>query len=447
MLVEMEFGHSEHMERFFQYEAAEHSAVRTRGIRLVDIPRQRPKRNPVLMYSAAGAVLVLATLGISRLKPAAPTIERSSLWIDTVKHGTMLRQVRGPGSLVPENLRIVSAMTAGRVERVIVRPGAKVDAKTLLIELSNPDVELQALDAERQLRLAEADLASLKASLESQRLAAVSSVAAARSEVNEAERNVKVAERLSADGLSSSMEIDRARDKAEECKSRFEAEQSRLTVLTEAVEAQLALRRSEIDRLAAIAKFQRERVASMQVRAGAAGVVQSLGLEPGQWVNPGQELARVAGQERLKAVIRVPEMDARDLTLGLPAVVDTRNGTVAGHVSRVDPGAENGTVGLDITFDADLPRGARPDLSVDATVEIERLANVTYMGRPAEGSSESTVQLFRLSRDGNFATRVPVRLGRGSSQSVEVLEGLKDGDQVILSEMSRYERADRVNLK
>jgi multidrug resistance efflux pump len=393
----------------------------------LDIPRARPKKSPVLVYGIAAGAVLLVTLGISRLKPAAPSLEASTLYTDTVKRGTMLRQVRGPGSLVPENLRIVSAMTAGRVERVVVRPGAPVQAGTVLIEMSNPDVQLEGLDAERQLKVAEADLANLRSNLESQRLAAVSTVATVRSELRQAERDLKVAERLQQEGLGSAMEIERARDGLEQMKSRMESEESRLAVLTESLKAQLALRRAEVERLQAIARFQRERVQSMQVRAGIDGVVQSLSLEPGQWVNPGQELARVAGAERLKAVLRIPESEARDVTLGLECTIDTRNGIIPGHVSRVDPGSQNGTVGVDVALDGELPRGARPDLSVDGVVEIDRLENVLYMARPVEGSSESTVRLFRIARDGHSAERISVKLGRGSYQSIEILDGLQEG--------------------
>lgn len=413
----------------------------------MDIPRERPKKQRLVPLAIVAGVLLIATLGLSQLKPAAPTLDAATLYTDVVKRGTMLRQVRGPGTLVPENVRIVSAMTAGRVERVLVRPGAKVEPGTLLIELSNPDVQLEGLDAERQLKVAEADLANLRSSLESQRLAAVSTVASVRSELREAERQVKVAERLAQEGLGSAMEIERARDDVEQARARYESEQARLAVLTESLTAQLDLRRSEVERLQAIARFQRERVGSMQVRAGAAGVVQSLALEPGQWVNPGQPLARIAGQERLKAVIRIPENEARDVALGLKAVIDTRNGTVAGRVSRVDPGSDNGTVGVDVAFEGPLPKGARPDLSVDGLIEIERLDGVLHVGRPVEGSSESTARLFRVAADGRSAQRIPVQLGRGSYQSIEVVAGLEEGDRVILSDMSQWDRADRVILK
>jgi multidrug efflux pump subunit AcrA (membrane-fusion protein) len=413
----------------------------------MDIPRQKPpsKRTPLLI--AAAVLVVATTVGLAQLRPAAPSVERGTLWIDTVKRGEMLREVRGNGTLVPEDLRVVSALTAGRIDRVLVRPGAHVDVGTVLLEMSNPDVQLQSLDAEHQEKLAEADLASLRASLEGQRLAAVSAVAAAKRSANEAERALKVAERLANEGLTSSMDIDRARDALDEAKDQQDSENQRLALLTESLRAQMALRQSEVERLRAIAHFQTERVASMIVRAGQKGVLQSLSLEAGQWVNPGQELARVAGQDRLKAVVRVPETQARDLAMGLVAQIDTRNGIVKGHVSRVDPGATNGTVSVDVTIDGPLPRGSRPDLSVDATIEIERLADVTYVGRPADGSSEATVGLFVLEADGHHARRVQVQLGRGSANSIEVRSGLKPGDQVILSEMTRWDAVDRVKLQ
>jgi HlyD family secretion protein len=413
----------------------------------MDIPRVKPpsRTKPILIGTAV--LVVVGTVGLSRLRPAAPTVERGTLWIDTVKKGEMLRQVRGNGTLVPEDLRVVSALTAGRIDRVLVRPGATCEPNTVLLEMSNPDVQLQSLDAERQVKLAEADLASLRSSLESQRLAAVTTVAQARRDANEADRLLKVAERLSGEGLTSSMEIDRAKDNLVEAKERFESETERLKLLGESLTAQLALRQSEVERLRAIARFQVERVNSMTVRAGQKGVLQSLSLEPGQWVNPGQELARVAGQDRLKAVVRVPETQARDLAIGLKAEVDTRNGIIQGHVSRTDPGAANGSVTVDIALDGEMPRGARPDLSVDATIELERLPDVVYVGRPADGSSEATVGLFVLDPDGRYAHRTQVELGRGSVNAIEVRKGLKPGDQVILSEMGRWDAVDRVKLQ
>jgi multidrug efflux pump subunit AcrA (membrane-fusion protein) len=359
----------------------------------------------------------------------------------------MLREVRGNGTLVPEDLRIVSALTAGRIDRIVARPGSTVESGTVLLEMSNPDVQLAALDAERQVKLAEAELATQRATLETQRLMAVSSVAAARTEVHEAERQVKIADRLAADGLGSRMDGDRARDRESEAAERFESERRRLTVTEDAVKAQIELRLSEVDRLRSIARFQRDRVASMTVLAGQKGIVQSLALQPGQWVNPGQELARVAGQDRLKAELQVPESQARDLALGLPACIDTRNGIIRGRVSRMNPGVQGGSVAVDVALEGRLPRGARPDLTVDGTIEIERIANALHVGRPADGSTESTTRLFRLEPDGRSATRVNVRLGRGSADAVEILDGLKEGDRVILSEMSQWSSIARVNLK
>jgi RND family efflux transporter MFP subunit len=398
----------------------------------------------------AGAVvtgLLLTTLGLSRLRPAAPEVEGATLLIDTVKRGPLIREVHGSGTLVPENQRYVSAVTAGRVERVLMRAGATAESTTVLVELSNPDVQLEALDAERQLKLAEAELAGIRSTLESAKLAQEGALASSRTALHEAERAVSIAERLSKDGLNSQMDVDRARDQLTEAQERHTAETRRMEVATEAFVAQIDLRKADVERLKAIAYFQRERVASMQVRAGAAGVVQELSLEPGQWVQSGQRLARVASPGRLKAVLLIPETQARDVGIGLPAMVDTRDGTVKGHVSRIDPGSQNGTVTVDITCDGALPRGARPDLSVDGTIEIERLKDVVSVGRPASGASETDAHLFRLAPDGHSATRVTVKLGRASFNAVEIVSGLQPGDRVILSDMDRYDEKDRVRIR
>ena len=413
----------------------------------MDVPRQPKKRPRALIWGGGALVLALMTWGATLLKPAAPTVERASVMIDTVERGEMVREVHAIGTLVPEDQRLVPALTAGRVEHVFVRAGAKVDAGTLLLEMTNPDVQLEALDAERQLKQAEADLASQRATLESSVLTAQADVASAQLDFKEADRAVKVAERLAADGLTSQMQIDQARDRLDEAKQKLDSQQKRYDLVKQSTAAQLELRRSEVDRLAAIARFQRDRVASMQVRAGAAGTVQELSLQPGQWVIPGQLLARVAGQDRLKAVVQVPEVQARDVAIGLPATIDTRNGLVKGHVARTDPAVQNGTVAVDVAIEGELPKGARPDLSIEAVIQIERLPNVLHVARPADGSSEATVPLFRLDRDGHVADRVMVRLGRGSADEVEVLEGLKEGDRIVTSEMSRWGTADRVRIK
>jgi multidrug efflux pump subunit AcrA (membrane-fusion protein) len=414
----------------------------------LDIARPKPKRRPAYFLWGGGlAVALVTTAGLAQLKPAAPSIERATLLIGTVKRGPMLRQVHATGLLVPEEQRFVSALTAGRVDQVLVRPGAEVKAKDVLVELSNPDVQLEALDAERNLKLAEADLASLKATLETTRLGQATALAASRTELREAERAVSVAEKLSAQGLTSQMDLDRARDRLTEAQERHEMEQKRLDVADDALKAQLELRRADAKRLEAIAQFQRDRASSMHVQAGADGQVQQLDLQPGQWVQSGQPLARVASPDHLKAVLQVPDTQARDLAVGLSAVVDTHDGVIRGKVTRMDPGVQNGSVAVDIGLDGPLPRGARPDLSVDGTIEIERLANVLSVGRPAEGGSETTLRLFRLEPDGHSALRVPIQLGRASFDAVEVLSGLKEGDRIILSEMSNWDHVDRVRLK
>ena len=414
----------------------------------MDIPRPKVKRHRTrVLVIIATAVVLLTTLGLSQLRPASPEIERATLLIDAVKRGPMLRQVHANGTLVPEDQRFVSALTAGRVDKVLVRPGATVGADDVLVELSNPDVQLEALDSERQLKLAEADLASLRSTLETARLAQTSALASARTEKREAERAVAVAERLAKDGLSSAMEVERATDRLTEAKERFEMEEKRLELANEALKAQIELRKADAERLRAIARFQQERVTSMRVKAGAAGQVQQLDLQPGQWVQSGQPLARVATPDRLKAVLQIPESQARDIALGLPATVDTRNGVVKGRVVRIDPGVQNGSVAVDIAFDGPLPRGARPDLGIDGTIVIERIAEVLSVGRPALGGSETTLRLFRLEPDGHTAVRVPVQLGRASFDAVEILAGLREGDRVILSEMSRWDHTDRVRLR
>ena len=413
----------------------------------MDIPRIKPKRRRPLMLGGLGLGLVAATLGLAQLKPASPDVERATLLIDSVRRGPMLRQVHANGTLVAEDQRIVSALTAGRVDRVRVRPGASVAAEDVLVELSNPDVQLEALDSERNLKLAEADLVSLRASLETTRLGQASALAAARTELREAERAVAVAERLAREGLSSSMELERARDRLAEAGERHDMEKRRLAVADEAVQAQIELRKADAERLRAIARFHQQRVASMQVRAGQRGVVQQLDLQPGQWVQSGTPLAKVASPDHLKAVLHVPDTQARDLVVGLPATVDTRNGIVRGRVVRIDPAVQNGTVAVDIALEGTLPRGARPDLGVDGTILIEKIANILSVGRPAEAGGEGPTRLFRMEPDGHAAVRVPVTLGRSSFDAVEVVAGLREGDRVILSEMSRFEHVDRVRLR
>src|SRR5829696_1424718 len=362
----------------------------------LDIPRTPASRKPRRLIYGAGvtAVLVVATLGLKGLKPAAPAVDRATIWVDSVQRGPLVLQVRGPGTLVPERVRWISAVTAGRVERRLAEIGQTVKPETVLLVLSNPDVQLEALESERQLTAARGDRVNLRTSLESQRLNQQGAVAVARSEFLEAKRNAVAAESLAAKELISVMEASRARDRVVELSTRLEVEERRLAVLSDAMGSQLALQDAQVDRLRAVTNFQRGRVRSMEVKAGASGILQDLTLEVGQWAQPGATLARIVEPGRLKAVLRIPETQAKDVTIGQPASVDTRNGVVAGRVSRIDPAVQNGTVTVDVQLQGELPRGARPDLSVDGTIEVERLKDVLYLGRPAYGQGNSSVGLF-----------------------------------------------------
>lgn len=444
----------------------------------VDIARpKRPKRLRNALVAAGLVAAAGVTAALSRLEPAAPSVERATLWIDTVRRGPLVRQIRAPGTLVPEHVRLVSALTAGRVEQLRVRPGTAVEPGTVLLELSNPDVQLQQLEAERQLGAAEAQLVGLRSQLDAGRLQQQATVASITSEYNAARRNAEVFEVLDRKGMSSANEVAAARDKARELAERRQLEQQRLALSRDAVGRQLALEAANVERLRAVARFMRDRVAAMQVTAGEPGVLQAMDLDLGQWVTPGQVLARVAQPGRLKALLRVPETQARDVAVGQRVTVDTRTGTgagagadsgrpplgasaaassmastgvIPGRVTRVDPAVQNGTVTVEVALEPPggaLPPGARADLSVDGTVEIERLPDVLSVGRPAYGQPESTVGLFRLRPDGTAAERVQVVLGRASVTSVEVRRGLNPGDRVIVSDVSQWDAQDRLRIK
>jgi multidrug resistance efflux pump len=367
--------------------------------------------------------------------------------MDTVRQGAMVRDVRGPGTLVPEQIRWVSAVVPGRVERKLVQPGARVTAATVLLELSNPDVQIQLLQAQRQLTDAQAQLVSLKTTLETQKLNQAGVVANMRSEYRDALRKAASDSALAAQDLISSADYARSRDKAEEFTARLDVEQQRLDIYTKNITSQLEVQQQQVERMRAVAEFQRSLVAAMVVRAGADGVLQEMPMEQGQWAISGATLAKVVQPERLKAVLRVPETQARDVTLGQAASIDTRNGIVKGHVIRMDPGSSNGTVTVDVALDEALPKGARPDLSVDGTITLERLDNVLNVGRPAYGQANSTVGIFRLVPGTSEAERTRVELGRTSVNTVEIVRGLSKGDVVILSDMSRWDAVDRVRLK
>jgi multidrug resistance efflux pump len=414
----------------------------------VDIPRAPANRGRRrLIYGGiAVTALVATTLGLRSLKPAAPRVDRTSVWIDSVQKGPLVIEVRGPGTLVPERIRYISAVTAGRVERRLAEPGQKVEPETVLLELSNPDVQLEALESERQLTVARADRVNLETNLETQRLNQEAVVAAAKAAYQDAKRNAEAAEGLATKELISAMEASRAIDRVEELETRYKVEEQRLAVMVGATDSQLALQREQVGRLRAVTDFQRGRVHSMKVMAGAHGILQELPLEVGQWAQSGATLARLVEPGKLKAVLRIPETQAKDVAIGQPAAIDTRNGIVTGKVYRIDPAVQNGTVTVDVSLEGELPRGARPDLSVDGTIQVERLEDVLHVGRPAYGQANSAVGLFKLSPDGEEATRVNVRLGRTSVNTVEILGGLDSGDKVIISDMSRWDGHDRVRV-
>ncbi|HWP36689.1 MAG TPA: HlyD family efflux transporter periplasmic adaptor subunit [Gemmatimonadales bacterium] len=415
----------------------------------MDIPREPPRKGRKrLIYGGAiiGAI-ALVTIALGQLEPAAPTVERGSVWFDTVQRGPMLRQVRGPGTLVPEQVRWVSALTQGRVERILVEPGEEVTEQTILLELSNPDQQLRALNADQQLAAAEAQLVNLRSTLQSQLLAQEATVAQTRADFREAERQAASSVDLAAKGLIAQNEVARARDNVEALKKRLEIEEQRLEVLRGSMTEQIPVQEAQVQRLKEVVRFEQFMLASMRVRAGARGVLRDLPLEEGQWVTPGTRLARVVQPGRLKAELRIPETQVRDVAIGQVATIDTRTDTIVGRVVRIDPAAENGSVTVDVALEGPLPRGARPDLSVDGTIELERLDDVLFVGRPAYGQANSVVGLFKVDPDENGATRVSVRLGRSSVNVIEIVEGLSEGDVVILSDMSRWDAVDRVRIK
>lgn len=409
---------------------------------------QQKKRKQILV----GVAAVLAVAGVSvvlaRLKPAAPTVERSTVWIDTVKRGAMLRQVRGLGTLVPvdEARRWLPSATQGRVERIILRPGAQVTPDTVILELADPQLQQQKLEAENQLRAAEADLASLKARLDTERLNQKSAAATVESDYEQARLEREVNEDLAKDGLVSNLVLKQSTVRAESLRTRANLEKERVAVAEESVRAQLLAQQARVDQLRTLYTLRAQQVDQLRVRAGMSGVLEQVPVEVGQQVAPGTNVARVADPNRLKAELRIAETQARDLAIGQVASVDTRNGIIPGKVVRIDPAAQNGTVTVDVELTGELPRGARPDLSVDGTVELERLDNVLYVGRPAFGQENSAVGLFRLDASGE-AARTQVQLGRSSVNTIEIKGGAKEGDQLVLSDMSAWDAFDRVRLR
>ncbi len=410
---------------------------------------QGKKRKQILLGIVGVLVVGLVSVVLARLKPAAPTVERATVWVDTVKRGPMLRQVRGLGTLVPvdEARRWVPASTQGRVERIVLRPGVQVTPDTVVLELSDPQVQQALNDADQQLRASEADFNSLKARLDAETLNQRAQAAIVRADFQNAQTEREMNEGLSKDGLVSNLVLRQSVVRAESLKTRDGIETDRLKVSQQSALAQLASAQALVDQRKSNLALRRQQVDQLRVRAGMTGVLEQVPVEVGQQVAPGTNLVRVADPTRLKAELRIAETQAKDLTIGQIASVDTRNGIIAGKVIRIDPAATNGTVTVDVALEGELPRGARPDLSVDGTIELERLNNVLYVGRPAFGQEQSTVGLFKLDKSTGEASRSQVQLGRSSVNTIEILGGLAEGDEVVLSDMSAWDQFDRIRLR
>lgn len=413
-----------------------------------DLARKRRRKRlalGIVAVLAVGAVTVL----LSRLEPAAPLVQNP--WIDTVKRGPFKRQVRGNGTLVPKQIQYVQADAGGLVERIFILPGAAVTADTIILELTNPELTQSAFDADWEARSAETQLAKLKVQLESDRLGQEAALATLRADAKQAQLEADADEALASVGLTPAILLQKSKAKAEDLNARVSIEERRLDFGAESAKAELAVQEAQGERLRALRDLRRRQVENLRVRAGIDGVLTQLGdtqmLQLGQRVLPGATLAKVVVPSQLKAEVRVAETQARDVALGQPATIDTRNGEVAGRVIRVDPAVQNGTVLVEIDLgEGQLPRGARPDLSVEGTIELERLDDAVQVGRPVQGQPDSTVGLFRLLPNGKGAVRVPVKLGRSSVSTIEIVEGLQVGDRVILSDMSQWDGYDKVRL-
>jgi RND family efflux transporter MFP subunit len=404
------------------------------------------KKRRFLLIGAGSVVLIFITSLLIALEPAAPSVQRNSLLVGAVERGSFTRAVRGPGTLVPEQIVFVTALTGGRVENVWAQPGQTVADTTLLVMLSNPDVQLEALRAEQEHTSARARLVALRRDLQTLLLQQEALVARATADHAEARRLAQGDSTLLARQLISVNEARRNRERLEELDVLLSTDNRRLQLLERTIGEQLAVQAEQVGRLESIVAYQQRRVSSMSVRAQAAGVLQDLDLEVGQWVQAGTTLARVAQPGRLKAELRIPQTQAREVQVGQIASIDTRSDSIRGSVRRVDPNVQNGAVLVEVRLEGPLPPGARPDLSVDGTIQIERLEDVLFVGRPAYGQANSAVGLFRLSDDEDEAARLTVRLGRSSVNQIEILEGLAQGDRIILSDMSRWDDTDRVRI-
>ncbi|MBI3415453.1 MAG: HlyD family efflux transporter periplasmic adaptor subunit [Verrucomicrobia bacterium] len=421
---------------------------------LVDIARpdlaRKRRRNRWLATIAALVALGAITLGLSRLQPAAPSVDGATVLRDTVKRGSFLRDVHGNGTLVPEDIIWITATTQGRVERILLLPGVEVTADTVLVELSNPELVQAAFDAESAVQSAEAQLEKLKVQLESDQLTLEAVLATLKSEAATASIEAEADERLRVAWLVPELTAKKSRTHADELQSRLQLEKRRLEISARSATAQMLVQESELAKLRKQYQLKQQQVAALRVKAGFDGVLQRIGdvqpLQQGQQLAVGANLARIANPAKLKAEIKIAETQAKDVQHGQVVSVDTRNGVVAGHVIRIDPAVVNGTVTVDVALEGTLPKGARPDLSVDARIILEKLENVLHVGRPVNGQSESKVSLFKIIENGRAALRVPVQLGRTSVSLIEVISGLQEGDQIIVSDMSQWDAHDRIRL-
>jgi HlyD family secretion protein len=415
-------------------------------------PQRKNRRRVKLAVYALLAVLAVAliTYGLSRLKPAAPSVERGTIVTDTVKRGEMLLQVRGNGTLVPEDVRQIAAPVEGRVEQIFVKAGTEVSAGTVLVELSNPTLQQQAVDVAYQVKSAEADLNNLRARNDSDRMAQQAATAQIESEYNQAKIQLDTDEQLGKEGLVPLLTLRISRVKVQQLANRLEIEKKRVGTAKESADAQVAAQQSRIEQLRAQLRLDQEHVAELQVRAGTNGVLQEMTVTVGQQITPGTNIARVADPSSLKAALQIPETQIKDVAIGQKASIDTRSGNggiIEGRVERLDPAARNGTFTVDVQLTGQIPPGARVDLSVDGTIELARLEDVLYVGRPSSGGgAQANITLFKLEPDGHTAIRVPVKLGRASVSTVEVLDGLREGDTVILSDTQQWDGVDRIRI-
>ena len=410
----------------------------------------RAKKIRRIIYGSVAFLLIGGvSYGLSRLRPAAPTVDRATIWADEVKRGPMLREVHGLGTLVPEDIRWIPAQTNARVEKIVMRPGvdAVVKPDSIILELSDPQVQRDYLDAQYQLKGAEADYANLKVTVNSQLMNQKSAEATVRSDYEQARLQHDVDVKLEKEGIQSSHVEELSRVKEEQLKIRLQLEEERTRVATDSAAAQLAAQEAKVAQQRALYTLKKSQYEALHVRAGINGVLQLVPVEEGQQVTVGTNIARVADPKKLKAEIKIPETQAKDVVAGQKATIDTRNGIVSGRVWRVEPSVQNGTVTVDVRITDPLPLGARPDLSVDGTIELENLKDVLYVGRPVNGQTDSKIGIFKLIDDGSEAVRVNVVLGRSSVNTIEIRDGLKVGDKVILSDMSQWDQFDRIRLK